>query len=65
MLGAKAYPGHAGVTIRVGEVDIPVNEHILIIRAPGCQNERAYDGDLENNENETSGSMHKIDNGKL
>ena len=41
MLLANAHPCHPRVTIRIGEINVTGNEHILIIRAPGCQNERA------------------------
>ena len=54
----------ARVAIRIGEVNIPSDENVLIIRAPCRQDEGAEERDLENYQSETSQALHRTDNYK-
>src|SRR6266446_832074 len=55
---------HAGVTIRIHEVNIPSDKNVLIIRAARRQNQRAEKRDLKNDERKTSDASHRIDHYK-
>jgi hypothetical protein len=56
---------HAGITIRIGEVNVPSQKNVLIIRAACRKDYRAEERDLENGQREVSGALHSTDNCKL
>src|SRR5438270_191963 len=43
---ADPYPSHPRVTIRIGEINVPCDKNVLIIRAPGRKNEHTKNRDF-------------------
>ena len=65
VFSAQPYPRHSRIAIRVGEIDVPTNENIRVIRTPRRQNQRAQNQELESDECEPSKSLHKVDNPEI
>jgi hypothetical protein len=64
MFGAHSRPRHPRVTIGIREINIPRDEHLLVVRAPRRQNERAQEEKFNDRKRTPRKSSHKIDNDK-
>jgi hypothetical protein len=64
MLGAHPRPRHPRITIGIGEINIPRDEHVLVVGAPRRQDQRAQDNNLKDVKANARKPPHKIDNRK-
>jgi hypothetical protein len=64
MFGAHSNSGHPRIAIGVGEINIPTDKDVRVIRAACGENERAQDRDLKTDQNDADQSLHKINNRK-
>src|SRR5437762_9486813 len=55
---AQTHARHPRVTICVGEINVPSNENVLIIRAPRCQNQYAQHCNLDDGQPDVRDSLH-------
>jgi hypothetical protein len=55
-LRAHPHARHPRVTIRINEVNIPRDEHVLVIRAARCQDENAQKSDFDDAEDSANHS---------
>jgi len=55
---------HSRITVCIGEINVPGDKYILIIRAPGRQNHHAKHRNLDNGQTDACDLLHDIDSRK-
>src|SRR5205807_2163412 len=58
LLRAHPHARHPRVTIRINEVNIPRDEHVLVVRAARCQDENAQKSDFDDAEDSANHSTN-------
>ena len=58
LLRANPHARHPRVTIRINEVNIPRDEHVLVVRAARCQDENAQKSDFDDAEDSANHSTN-------
>ena len=62
---ADPYPSHPRVTIRIGEINVPCDKNVLIIRAPGRKNEHTENRDFKRDQRLACDSSEESFQGKV